>query len=157
MELRGFEPMAIAAAARSQVGSPRGVFARLLRPPSAEDLPLAGPLLDIEEEERALVVTSAQDPSQIDKHLKLLRNADSDLCQRFDILTSIPGIGEVTANVLVVETPELGRLEHAQVASLEVWRLSRGTAARPMESDPSAAGAHEPDRLSTCPPSTPSD
>jgi len=26
--------------------------------------PFAGPLLDIEEEERALVVTSAQDPSQ---------------------------------------------------------------------------------------------
>jgi len=50
----------------------------------------------------------------IDRRLKTLRNADSDLCQRFDILTSIPGIGEVTANVLVVETPELGRLEHAQ-------------------------------------------
>ena len=48
----------------------------------------------------------------------MLRNADSDLCQRFDILTSIPGLGEVTANVLVVETPELGRLEHAQAASL---------------------------------------
>ena len=41
----------------------------------------------------------------IDRRLKTLRNADSDLCQRFDILTSIPGIGEVTANVLVVETP----------------------------------------------------
>ena len=107
--------MAIAAAARSQVGSPRGVFARLLRPPSAEDLPLAGPLLDIEEEERALVVTSAQDPSQIDKHLKLLRNANSDLCQRFDILTSIPGLGEATANVLVIETPELGRLDHPRL------------------------------------------
>ena len=54
----------------------------------------------------------------IDKHLKMLRNADSDLCQRFDILTSIPGLGEATANVLVVETPELGRLENAQAASL---------------------------------------
>ena len=32
----------------------------------------------------------------IDKHFKLLRNADSDLCQRFDILTSIPGLGEAT-------------------------------------------------------------
>jgi hypothetical protein len=29
--------------------------------------------------------------------------------------------------------------------------------ARPMASDPSAAGAHEPDRLSTRPPSRPSD
>ena len=54
----------------------------------------------------------------IDRRLKTLRNADADLCQRFDILTSIPGVGEVTANVLVVETPELGRLEHAQAASL---------------------------------------
>ena len=36
----------------------------------------------------------------IDRRLKTLRNADSDLCQRFDILTSIPGVGEVTANVL---------------------------------------------------------
>ena len=54
----------------------------------------------------------------IDRRFKTLRNADSDLCQRFDILTSIPGVGEVTANVLVVETPELGRLEHAQAASL---------------------------------------
>jgi transposase len=54
----------------------------------------------------------------IDRRLKTLRNTDSDLCQRFDILTSIPGVGEVTANVLVVETPELGRLEHAQAASL---------------------------------------
>jgi transposase len=54
----------------------------------------------------------------IDRRLKTLRNADSDLCQRFDILTSIPGVGEATANVLVGETPELGRLGHAQAASL---------------------------------------
>jgi transposase len=54
----------------------------------------------------------------IDRRLKTLRNADANLCQRFDILTSIPGVGEVTANELVVETPELGRLEHAQAAGL---------------------------------------
>ena len=41
----------------------------------------------------------------IDKHFKLLRNADSDLCQRFDILTSIPGLGEATANVLTPRLP----------------------------------------------------
>ena len=38
--------------------------------------------------------------------------------QRFDILSSIPGVGEATANALMVETPELGRLDHAQAASL---------------------------------------
>ena len=54
----------------------------------------------------------------IDQHLKTLRNADPDLRQRFGILLSIPGVGEATANVLVVETPELGRLDHSQIASL---------------------------------------
>jgi transposase len=72
----------------------------------------------------------------IGRRLKTLRNADADLCQRFDILTTIPGVGEVTANVLVVETPELGRFEHAQAAASWVSRLSQETAARLMESDP---------------------
>src|SRR6202034_2499485 len=54
----------------------------------------------------------------IDRRPQPLRNLTLDLCQRFDILTSIPGVGEVTPHVLVVETPELGRLEHAQAASL---------------------------------------
>jgi hypothetical protein len=59
VELRGFEPMALAAAARSRVGSPLGVFARPLKAALAEDLPFAGLPLDIGEEERTLVVTSA--------------------------------------------------------------------------------------------------
>jgi transposase len=54
----------------------------------------------------------------IDKHLKALRSGAADLSERFDILTSIPGVGEGTANVLMVETPELGRLDQAQAASL---------------------------------------
>jgi transposase len=54
----------------------------------------------------------------IDKELRALRNADDALRRRFEILTSIPGVGEVTAHVLLVETPELGRLDHAQIASL---------------------------------------
>ena len=41
-----------------------------------------------------------------------------DLGRRFDILVSIPGVGETTANALMAETPELGRLGHAQAASL---------------------------------------
>jgi transposase len=54
----------------------------------------------------------------INKRLKSLRGADPDLCRRFDILVSIPGVGETTANALMAETPELGRLGHAQAASL---------------------------------------
>jgi transposase len=33
-------------------------------------------------------------------------------------LTRIPGLGEATANVLVVETPEFGRQDHGKAASL---------------------------------------
>jgi hypothetical protein len=47
------EPMAIAGAVRSRVGSPHS------RPPSPEDLPFAGPPLDIGEDEGTFVVTSA--------------------------------------------------------------------------------------------------
>jgi transposase len=54
----------------------------------------------------------------IDKRLKTLRKADADVSERFDILTSIPSFGEGTANVLMVETSELGRLDHQQAASL---------------------------------------
>jgi transposase len=54
----------------------------------------------------------------IEKRLKTLRIADADVSERFDILTSIPSFGEGTANVLVVETPELGRIDHPQAASL---------------------------------------
>jgi hypothetical protein len=59
VERRGFEPVAVAVAARSRVGSPLGYSLARLRPPSAEDLLFAGPPLDIREEERTLVVTSA--------------------------------------------------------------------------------------------------
>ena len=53
---------------------------------------------------RGCARSTARSKYMIDRRSpKRSRNADSDLCQRFDILTSIPGIGEVTANVLVVE------------------------------------------------------
>lgn len=37
---------------------------------------------------------------------------------RFDILVSIPGIGEATALAILIEMPELGQIEHKCVASL---------------------------------------
>jgi transposase len=54
----------------------------------------------------------------IDRRLKTLRKADTEVSERFDILTSIPSFGEGTANVLMVDTPELGRIDHQQAASL---------------------------------------
>lgn len=54
----------------------------------------------------------------VEKALKALRLADADLRERFEILISIPGVGEVTAYVLVVEMSELGTLEPEQASAL---------------------------------------
>jgi transposase len=44
--------------------------------------------------------------------------ADPALQARFDILVSIPGVGEATALALLIDMPELGALEHKGAASL---------------------------------------
>lgn len=54
----------------------------------------------------------------IDAALHALCRADPDLKARLDILVSIPGVGEATAMTLLIEMPELGRLENRCVASL---------------------------------------
>lgn len=42
----------------------------------------------------------------------------SDLAQRFDLVQSVPGIGERTALALVIRMPELGRVSREQAAAL---------------------------------------
>lgn len=54
----------------------------------------------------------------IDAALRTLLVADPALKARFDILVSIPGVGETTALIMLVELPELGSLEHRCAASL---------------------------------------
>jgi transposase len=54
----------------------------------------------------------------IDQALRERLEADHNLKARFDILTSVPGLGEATALVLLIEMPELGALENKCAASL---------------------------------------
>ncbi len=54
----------------------------------------------------------------IDKAVRDLLAGDVELKARFDILVSIPGVGETTAMALLIEMPEFGGLEHGCVASL---------------------------------------
>lgn len=68
---------------------------------------------------------AAQRLKQIDAQLEavdreILRRIaqDTALARRFAILCSIPGIGETTAFVLLIDMPELGALEPRQAASL---------------------------------------
>jgi transposase len=54
----------------------------------------------------------------VEKKLKELRRADPDVQERYEILISIPGVGDVTAYVLIVDMSELGRLDPGQAACL---------------------------------------
>lgn len=54
----------------------------------------------------------------IDAALRALCRADAELRARFDILVSIPAIGEATALTLPIEMPELGTIDNKCVASL---------------------------------------
>ena len=56
--------------------------------------------------------------AEVDETIATLIAADPALAERLDILTSIPGIGAVTACMLLIEMPELGILEPKQAASL---------------------------------------
>jgi transposase len=54
----------------------------------------------------------------IDAALRQALAAEPDLKARFDILVSIPGLGETSALAILIEMPELGQIEHRCVASL---------------------------------------
>jgi len=54
----------------------------------------------------------------IDQTLNQLCSADPALKTKFDILLSIPCVGQTTAFALLIEMPELGTLEAPQAASL---------------------------------------
>lgn len=56
--------------------------------------------------------------AEIDETIAARIADDPALTERLDILTSIPGIGAVTACMLLIEMPELGTLEPKQAASL---------------------------------------
>jgi transposase len=55
---------------------------------------------------------------QLEEQIARLAAEDETMCQRIDLLTSVPGVGATTAAVLVAELPELGRLNRQQIARL---------------------------------------
>jgi len=54
----------------------------------------------------------------LDAEIASLIAADATLARRHEILTSIAGVGTLTANQLIATMPELGSLDHKQAASL---------------------------------------
>lgn len=54
----------------------------------------------------------------IDAALRVLCRGDAEMKAHFDILVSIPAIGEATALTMLIEMPELGTIDNKCVASL---------------------------------------
>lgn len=54
----------------------------------------------------------------IEAEMKTRINGDPTLSEKLTILTSIPGIGDLTACALIIEMPELGAMDAGQAASL---------------------------------------
>ena len=59
-----------------------------------------------------------EDIAAINQAIRAIIQADADLAKRFAILTSIPGVSEITAAALIIMMPELGCLDPRQAASL---------------------------------------
>lgn len=81
---------------------------------------IQSPRLDeiVKESCQAVIALLSQQVIQIDTHLQALIERDPELKERQQVLESIPGIGKVTARDLICFMPELGQLNHKQVASL---------------------------------------
>ena len=60
----------------------------------------------------------ARDLTAIDREIDAIVGADPELARRKAILESIPGISTVTAVALVIDMPELGRIDGKRAASL---------------------------------------
>jgi transposase len=56
--------------------------------------------------------------AQVDETIALAVKADAERRRRFEILTSVGGIGPVTAAVLIAELPELGQIDRKKLAAL---------------------------------------
>jgi transposase len=54
----------------------------------------------------------------LDGQIAELSQADEALRQKHQLLTSVPGVGDVTAVTLIAELPELGRINREEIAAL---------------------------------------
>jgi len=77
---------------------------------------LLSPLLKRQVKRRLLQIET--DIKAIDAACRQLIREDQPLARRFDILVSIPGLGEITAIIILAQMPELGNMDKRQTAAL---------------------------------------
>src|SRR6187549_3148774 len=69
------------------------------------------------------------DTRLLDKRLAEMVATNAALAQRYELLTSMPGVGPVLAFTLIALLPELGQMSRKQIAALVVSRLTTSIAA----------------------------
>jgi transposase len=67
---------------------------------------------------RDLIAILSQKKQQALRMIMARVRARPDLVERFDLLNSLPGIGQVVALALVIRMPELGQLDHGKASAL---------------------------------------
>jgi len=67
---------------------------------------------------RRRIARLADDIEMLDQHLVEIVAADSALAHRYELLTSMPGVGPVLACTLIALLPELGAMSRKQIAAL---------------------------------------
>jgi transposase len=67
---------------------------------------------------KAVIKTIEEQIAKLDQQINKLIGSDKNLHARKEVLKEIPGVGDVTANSLLIAMPELGTLNHKEVASL---------------------------------------
>jgi len=67
---------------------------------------------------RRRIARLAADIDMLDQHLVEIVSTDPALAHRYQLLTSMPGVGPVLASTLIALLPELGQIGRKQIAAL---------------------------------------
>lgn len=67
---------------------------------------------------RARIAMGERHKAVLEEEIDALINAHAELKNKFEILTSIPGLGKTTATILLADLSELGRVNAKQIAAL---------------------------------------
>ena len=66
----------------------------------------------------AVITTINRELEKVERQVRDLISAIPILSQKMQTLTSVPGIAEITATMLITDVPELGQLNRRQIAAL---------------------------------------
>jgi transposase len=70
------------------------------------------------EQIRLRITLVESDKAALEQEIQAIVAADPDMSRKFKILTSIPGIGKITATLLISDLCELGQVNAKQIAAL---------------------------------------